>query len=612
MKMANAFLLAFILLLFSLCPGISQEDLPDLSKVEIVRTHVEGPIYMLEATGDVAGNIAVSAGPDGILIVDTQFTPLSDLILAELKKIADGKIKFIVNTHHHADHTHGNMSLGKSAVIVAHGNAKKRLLHVPREFQPRITFDSKMSLFFNGEKIDLVHYPYGHTDNDVVVFFTNSHVVHMGDLWNSGVSSFPTVDIEAGGSILGMLQNIEELIRIIPENAKIIPGHYALSDLNSLKTTREMLEETIGLVRKKKATGKSLEEIQEEGFPPRYDSWGTAYTNANTWIANIFHGLDQNIPEQISEIQKKAKRVYKNDMGFWEAELIDGHVMVHIPAGDFPMGSEDGLSNERPVHRVYLDDYWLGKYPVTVGQFRKFVEETDYVTDAEKGMGSWQFWEGEWIVRLDGNWKNPYFDQGDDHPVVSESWNDAMAYCCWLSNKTGLDIKLPTAAQWEKGARGTDGRKYPWGNEKPDGSKANYADIHFWKKYKDARQPDKNIDDGYTETSPVGTYPAGASPYGLLDMAGNVWEWCHDVYQPDYYSVSPYKNPLGPHDTGKPDQERVNRGGGSWTDRSGHITPEGGHNLRSAARTGDEQNSSDDHMGFRICIDFIPRKNSLE
>ena len=596
-----------IIFFISLSSGYSQEELPDLSNVKIITTHVVGNIYMLEATGDVAGNIAVSAGPNGILVVDTQFAPLSKLILAELKKITKENIKFIINTHYHADHTQGNMILGKSSIIITHANAKQRLLYLPSEAHPTITFDKQMSLFFNGEKIDLIHYPHGHTDNDVVVFFTKSNVIHMGDLWNSGISSFPTVDIEAGGSIMGMLENIKELIHIIPKNAKIIPGHYALSDLDDLKSTGDMLEKTIGFVMTKKAEGKSLEEIKKEGFPSRYDSWGTAYTNAETWIENIYHGLDKNIPEKVLKTQKRAKGIYKNKKGFWEAEFAGGHVMVYIPAGEFSMGSEEGLSNEKPVHKVFLDDYWMGKFPVTVGQFRKFVANTNYVTDAEKGNGSWQFWEGEWVVRLDGNWKNPYFEQGDDHPVVSVSWKDAIAYCHWLSKKTGLDFKLPTAAQWEKGARGTDGRKFPWGNDKPDGTKANYADIHYWNKYKNARQPDKNINDGYTETSPVGSYPSGLSPYGLMDMAGNVWEWSHDVYQADYYAISPYMNPLGPPDNGKPDQERVNRGGGSWTDRSGFLTPVGGHNLRSAARTGDEQNSSDDHMGFRICLDYIKR-----
>jgi len=607
MSIKKLFIPISIIFIFSLCYGTYQEDMPDLSNVKIITTHVAGNIYMLEATGDVAGNIAISAGPDGILMVDTQFAPLFDLIRAEIKKITKGKIKFIINTHHHADHTHGNMALGKSSIIISHANAQKRLLHIPGDVHPTITFDKQISLFFNGEKINLVHYPHGHTDNDVVVFFTKSNVIHVGDLWNSGISSFPSVDLEAGGSILGMLENIEELIRIIPKDAKIIPGHYALSDLDDLKSTRDMLQETIGLVMEKRSEGKSLEEIKKEGFPSRYDSWGTAYTNAETWIENIYHGLEKKIPEKVAKIQTKAKRIYKNNKGFWEAEFNDGHVMVYIPAGEFLMGSDDGLPNEKPAHKVYLDAYWLGKYPVTLGQFRKFVADTNYVTDAEKGKGSWQFWKGEWVVRLDGNWKNPYFEQGEDHPVVSVSWNDAVEYCKWLSKKTGLYFKLPTAAQWEKGARGTDGRKFPWGNDKPDGTKANYADINYWNKYKNARQPDKNINDGYTETSPVGSYPEGASHYGLMDMAGNVWEWCFDVYDNNYYAVSPYKNPSGPPDTGKPDQERVNRGGGSWTDRSGYITPKGGHNLRSAARTGDEQNSSDDHMGFRICLDYIER-----
>ncbi len=607
MKIKNIFVFVSIIFIFSLCYGNFQEDMPDLSNVKIITTHVGGNIYMPEATGDVAGNIAVSAGPDGILMVDTQFAPLSDLIRAELKKITKGKIKFIINTHHHADHTHGNMALGKSSIIISHANAQKRLLHMPSEAHPTITFDNQMSLFFNGEKINLLHYPYGHTDNDVVVFFTKSNVIHTGDLWNSGISSFPTVDIEAGGSIMGMLENIKELIRTILKDARIIPGHYALSDLDDLKSTRDMLQETIGFVMEKKADEKSLEEIKKEGFPPRFDSWGTTYTNAEAWIENIYHGLEKKITKKVAEIQKKATRIYRNKKGYWEAEFSSGHVMVYIPAGEFSMGSEEGLSNEKPVHKVFLDDYWIGKFPVTVGQFRNFVKEAGYVTDAENGNGSWQFWEGEWVVRLDGNWKNPYFEQGDDHPVVSVSWNDAMAYSYWLSKKIGLDFKLPTAAQWEKGARGTDERNFPWGDEKPDGTKANYADINYWNKYKNARHPDKNINDGYTETSPVGNYPEGASSYGLLDMAGNVWEWCFDVYDNNYYAVSPYKNPLGPPDTGKPDQERVNRGGGSWTDRSGFLTPKGGHNLRSASRTGDEQNSSDDHMGFRICIDNIKR-----
>ena len=581
------------------------DEIPDLSGVEILTRHVAGNVYMLEATGDVAGNVAVSAGPEGFLLVDTQFAPLSSKILGALQEIGQGEVKYIINSHFHADHVHGNAALGQNATVVAHSNTRKRLSEELAARLPDVIFTEQMSLKFNDEDIKLIHFAHGHSDSDIVIHFTESNVWHLGDLWNSGSASFPLVDLIAGGSLYGMLENVRALTEIIPEDAKIIPGHYALSDLEGLKATLEMLIETIGLVSRKKAAGITLGQIKQEGLPLKYAAWGKAYTGADAWIENIYLGLearDVGFPEILKQAQFVAKKFYLNEQGYWEAVLADNHVLVYIPAGEFTMGSDEGLPNEQPVHKVFLDGYWLAKHPVTVGQFRQFIAKTDYVTDAEKGQGSWQYWEGRWIVRLDGNWKNTYFEQGEDHPVVSVSWNDAMAYCDWLSQELELDFLLPTAAQWEKGARGTDQRPYPWGPEIPDGTRANYADINFWKKYDNSRPADQSIDDGYVETSPVGSYPAGASPYGLLDMAGNVWEWCYDVYADDTYATSPDRNPLGPPATDRSDQDRVDRGGGSWTDRSGHITPEGGHNLRSAARTGDEQNSSDDHLGFRLAI----------
>ena len=187
--------------------------MPSLRGVDINTIHVAGHIYMLEATGDVAGNIAVSAGPDGILLVDTQWAPLADKIREALRKISSKEIQYIINTHHHTDHTHGNRILGESATIISHINATKRLADSPRPSRPDITFEEKMSLYFNGEKIDLLHFPHGHTDNDLVVFFRESNVIHLGDLWNSGIASFPTVDLSSGGSVTGMLQNISRLIK---------------------------------------------------------------------------------------------------------------------------------------------------------------------------------------------------------------------------------------------------------------------------------------------------------------------------------------------------------------------------------------------------------------
>ena len=325
------------------------------------------------------------------------------------------------------------------------------------------------------------------------------------------------------------------------------------------------------------------------------------------------------VVEQVAAVAVTAS---VNDLGYREVDLGDGHQLVLVPAGSFPMGSDEGLADELPVHDVELDDYWIGKFPVTLGQFRSFAEDTGYLTDAQRGMGSWQ-WTGEipgpgeggdpWRPMDDGAWNNIYFDQGEDHPVGSVSWNDAQAFCAWLSERLGLPVVLPTEAQWEKAARGADGRHFPWGNEAPDGQRANYADVNFIGKYGDyTRRPDADIDDGYIETSPVDAYEAGRSPYGVYDLAGNLGEWVYDIHDDGYYAVSPRRNPSGPERPAAVADEsidRVNRGG-SWVDwagieADGSVAPRGGHSIRAAARTGDEQNSSDDHMGFRVAIDGL-------
>jgi formylglycine-generating enzyme required for sulfatase activity len=239
---------------------------------------------------------------------------------------------------------------------------------------------------------------------------------------------------------------------------------------------------------------------------------------------------------------KGAKKVYKNKQGFTEADYGDGIIMVYIPPGEFKMGSNN-YDDEKPPHSVYLDGYWIGKFEVTVSQFKIFVNDTGYVTEAESSGGAYA-WTGlirkKWKQKKGVNWKNPGFEQEDNHPVVCISWNDVNKYCKWLSKKKGLTFKLPTEAQWEKAARGTGSRKYPWGNKEPDKKLANFK---------------FNVG----KTTPVDSYPKGVSPYGLLDMAGNVWEWCQDWYDENYYQSSLDKNPKGP----KSGSNRVIRGG-SW------------------------------------------------
>jgi formylglycine-generating enzyme required for sulfatase activity len=176
-------------------------------------------------------------------------------------------------------------------------------------------------------------------------------------------------------------------------------------------------------------------------------------------------------------------------------------VMVYVPAGEFEMGSTEGRDDEQPVHTVMLDGFWIDQTEVTNAQYALCVAEGACRESAYAHDGSYN---------------------GENYPVVGVSWQDAANYCAWVGGR------LPTEAEWEKAARGTDGRTYPWGNSAQDCYKANYGLCIGWR------------------TAAVGSYPAGASPYGALDMLGNVWEWVADWYDADYYSRSPVHNPQGP------------------------------------------------------------------
>jgi cyclase len=231
---------------FVLCDtaGVAQQD---FTRVEIKTTQVTGNIYMLNGTG---GNIGASVGPDGILIIDDKFAPLADKIRAALRKIGGGKLQFILNTHFHGDHTGGNEAFGPEAPIIAHTNVRKRLMTeqtrggrtspaAPKKAWPVVTFDESLSVHFNGEEIKAIHYPHGHTDGDVVLFFTQSKVVHMGDVFFAG--RFPFVDLDSGGDVEGLIENIGELVQQLPPGVKIIPGHGPVSSLNDLKAYHGML-----------------------------------------------------------------------------------------------------------------------------------------------------------------------------------------------------------------------------------------------------------------------------------------------------------------------------------------------------------------------------------
>lgn len=291
-------LLIFAALIVCCCASLTPAQ-TDWSKVEIKATKVAGSVYMLEGAG---GNIGVSVGPDGILIVDDQFEPLADKIKATLKTLGEGKLKFVLNTHYHGDHTGGNAAFGPDAPIIAQTNVRKRLSEEqkskffnrttppsPKEALPVITFDQAVSVFFNGEEIKVIHFPHGHTDGDSVIFFTGSNVVHMGDDFFNG--RFPVVDLEAGGDVEGLTKNIADIISKLPAGVKIIPGHGPLSDVEGLKAYHRMLVETTGIVRKRMAAGKTLDQIKAEGLPEEWKTWGTGFIKTDLWLTLIFNSL---------------------------------------------------------------------------------------------------------------------------------------------------------------------------------------------------------------------------------------------------------------------------------------------------------------------------------
>jgi len=316
--------------------------------------------------------------------------------------------------------------------------------------------------------------------------------------------------------------------------------------------------------------------------------------------------IDALAPEALTEVRPTATTAAPLAEGpapiDTQVRSTDGMVMVYVPAGEFEMGNtgiqwiwggslKDGdldlqvFTDEQPGHTVHLDAFWIDQTEVTVAMFRIFAEATGYETTAEREDWGNPWTEGpmeeEWPKVPGADWRHPRGPESsaeDDHPVVQVSWEDAAAYCEWAGGH------LPTEAQWEKAARGTDGRMWPWGNAY-EGARGSFCDaqcpIERWKQ--------DSFDDGYPFTAPVGSFPSGASPYGALDMAGNVWEWVADWYDEDYYGDSPAQNPLGPESG----TDRAMRGG-AWYDNESWV--------RCTVRHQNPPWSRCDDVGFRCAI----------
>lgn len=282
--------------------GLAAAQDQDFSQVQMKVSKVAGNVYMLEGAG---GNIGASVGEDGIVVVDDQYAPLADKIQAALKGITDKPVRFIINTHYHPDHTGGNAYFQKQAPIIAHDNVRKRLeeggtagnggsLHFdsqpqPKEALPIITFDHDVTVHLNGEDIRALYFPAGHTDGDSIIFFPKSNVVHMGDDFVTYGFSF--IDVDAGGSINGMIDGVEKVIAQVPADVKIIPGHGPISSLDDMRAYLVMLKATRDVVANALKDGKTLDQMKQGKILEPWKKYSGQFISEDIFLETLYNSL---------------------------------------------------------------------------------------------------------------------------------------------------------------------------------------------------------------------------------------------------------------------------------------------------------------------------------
>ena len=268
-------------------------------KIELIP--VAGPVYMVQGGG---GNIGVVADEAGLVMIDAMFERVAAGIRDAVKALpGGGRVRFLVNTHWHSDHTDGNKAFGPAAVIISHENVRALVEKdqslmggttkaLPASALPAVTFADTMTLYAGGQAIRLVHFPRAHTDGDTVVFIDGLKVVHMGDMFFNGM--FPFLDVANGGDIDNWVRDLDTVLAGLPADAKIIPGHGPLAGLAELKAFRGMLVSSADLVRKQMKAGKTLDEIKAAGLTPDLEPWSKGFMNAPRWLELVYRSLEKN------------------------------------------------------------------------------------------------------------------------------------------------------------------------------------------------------------------------------------------------------------------------------------------------------------------------------
>jgi glyoxylase-like metal-dependent hydrolase (beta-lactamase superfamily II) len=267
---------------------------------KITLVPVAGPVTMLQGSG---GNIGIVADAAGMFMIDAMFERAADTIREAVKTLPGGdRMRVLVNTHWHSDHTDGNKALGPGAVIIAQENVRALLAKdqtlmggqtkaLPANALPGVTFSDKLTVYAGGEAIRLVHFPHAHTNGDTVVFLDGLKVVHMGDMFFNGM--FPFLDVANGGDIDNWVRQLDVILSALPADTKIIPGHGPLAGVAELKAFRGMLAASADLVRKQMKVGKTLDEIKAAGVPDSLAAWANGFMKAPQWLELVYRSLEK-------------------------------------------------------------------------------------------------------------------------------------------------------------------------------------------------------------------------------------------------------------------------------------------------------------------------------
>lgn len=270
-------------------------------EVTIGTVPITGQVFMLTGQG---GNLGLLVGPDGTFLIDDQFAPLTDKILAAIEAVGGEQPKFLINTHYHGDHTGGNENLGRrGSLIAAHDNVRERLVDGSylAAFQmkspptapqglPVVTFGADLSFHLNGETVHAIHVPHAHTDGDSIIHFQSSNVIHAGDIFFNGF--YPFIDVRHGGSLKGMIQAADQILALSDERTKIIPGHGPLADRAQLADYQQMLETAYQRLKELRVAGKTVEEaIAAKPLADLEETWGGGLFSGDRWVELVYTGV---------------------------------------------------------------------------------------------------------------------------------------------------------------------------------------------------------------------------------------------------------------------------------------------------------------------------------